>query len=395
MNATATATATASDYIYGPSDPANSENISSPSRPSDLRAGPQQELPPAQESPAATSPRASAIPIRLRSAVQVETEQPDNMSSNTGRNGNTPAHGGEWLTHHQRSPSLLTDIPARNGTGMASSTASPQGSIPAHTGSGPAQTTPTMNAGLSEEEIRRIMMADDDFDPVPAEYRQGAGDQFTSATQPANIAAQQPSTTTQAMQPYSGGGAHEMAYTQAQASNVGFGYPPYIYDHFAPAMPYAPYNMPLGADPRLAYPPPTGPRGRSTSPYATPTIAAGQLVPYGTPPAYNGHAHMSPASANARAGHGSAGGSSPFNQPGQIAGSRGVFIPAQGATFSPGGRQSANQRGHGSAPGVRPGGISGQGQDGQQGDSGDVEDTGGLSLSGEGNGDGEMRPKWN
>jgi hypothetical protein len=62
-----------------------------------------------------------------------------------------------------------------------------------------------------------------------------------------------------------------------------------------------------------------------------------------TPLAHNNSpGYMSPASANARAGHDRAGGGSPFNQPGQIAGSRGMSSPARGATVGNVGRQSAN-----------------------------------------------------
>ncbi|KAJ9495801.1 hypothetical protein H2202_008595 [Exophiala xenobiotica] len=376
--ATVTATATASDYISSPPDPATSQNIPSfsPShhhQPSDLRAGPQQELP--LPPPVAAPPaRLFTIPIRLRSAAQLEqTEQPDsNMSSNPN--------------------------PAHNGNG--------NGNMPSHGG---------VRSGndLTEEEIRRIMMEDDDFDPIPAEYRQGAGagNQFTPASHAPNMAPQQsPYTTDQAMHPYNGRGGGQagpssmgMAYTQVPTSNT-FGYhlgslhqPPLAYDRRnTPAMPHASYNMGPSADPRLAYPPPTGPRGRGASPYVTPTIAAGQLVQYGTPPAHNNSpAYVSPARANARAGHASAGGASPFNQPGQMAGSRGMSSPARGATVGNVGRHSANQGGQGSAPGGHPGGISGQVQDGQQGDNDAEDTTGGVSLSRDGNGDGEWNSRWN
>ncbi|KAK5203548.1 hypothetical protein LTR41_010681 [Exophiala xenobiotica] len=370
--ATVTVTATASDYISSPPDPATSQNISSfsPShhhQPSDLRTGPQQELP--LPPPVAAPPaRLFTIPIRLRSAAQLEqTEQPDsNMSSNPNPdrngngNGNMPSHGG-----------------ARNGN------------------------------DLTEEEIRRIMMEDDDFDPIPAEYRQGAGagNQFTPASHAPNMAPQQsPYTTDQAMHPYNGRGGGQagqssmgMAYAQAPTSNTFMYHLGSLHQpRNTPAMPHASYNMGSSADPRLAYPPPTGPRGRGASPYVTPTIAAGQLVQYGTPPAHNNSpAYVSPARANARAGHASAGGASPFNQPGQMAGSRGMSSPARGATVGNVGRHSANQGGQGSAPGGHPGGISGQVQDGQQGDNDAEDTTGGVSLSRDGNGDGEWNSRWN
>ncbi|KAK5191610.1 hypothetical protein LTR99_003561 [Exophiala xenobiotica] len=363
--ATVTVTATASDYISSPPDPATSQNIPSfsPShhhQPSDLRAGPQQELP--LPPPVAAPPaRLFTIPIRLRSAAQLEQkEQPDsNMSSNPNPahngngNGNMPSHGG-----------------ARNGN------------------------------DLTEEEIRRIMMEDDDFDPIPAEYRQGAGtgNQFTPASHALNMAPQQsPYTTNQALQPYNGRGGGQpgpssmgMAYTQVPTSNT-FGYhlgslhqPPLAYDRRnTPAMPHASYNMGPSADPRLAYPPPTGPRGRGASPYVTPTIAAAL------------HTCLLPVQTRVQAMLALVAALHSINQVKWLV-ARGMSSPARGATVGNVGRQSANQGGQGPAPGGRPGGISGQVQDGQQGDNGDAEDsTGGVSLSRDGNGDGEWNSRWN
>ena len=221
----------------------------------ELQADPQeQQLPPATPASPQSEPEHHTVSSPLRLLLEsLETAEPVLMSQPT--NSNSPPSG---QGQHASSPSHNV----HQAAGQAAQ--APAGS----------DTPPSIpQVSLTEEQVRALMMEDDDFDPIPAEYRQ----------QPAGAYTPQPTvsySTPQYAQAYSN---PEPYHAGPQFYDVGtgtpyqYGAPPpqqYVGTPYGYGFPqhYQGFNNPLFADPRLAYTPPIGPRAQMAGPLKTPPV---------------------------------------------------------------------------------------------------------------------------
>ncbi|KAK4943807.1 hypothetical protein LTR10_016710 [Elasticomyces elasticus] len=192
-----------------------------------------------------------AITPSLRLLLEpLKTREPAVMSQRNNNNSSMTGQGQMMSTPVDSNHRADDQTHATAASSSSSSSANPQ-------------------LSLTEEQVRAMMMEDDDFDPIPVEYRQQPTSQYVpQATQ---------STIPQYTQAY-----NTAAYHQAEPQYMGmatpyqYGYPPqgYVaapYGYGFP-QPYAGVNNPLFADPRLAYTPPVGPRAQMAGHLNTPPV---------------------------------------------------------------------------------------------------------------------------
>lgn len=349
---------------------------------SELQADQQGEDHPASAA-AQSEHRTVSLPLRLLLEPS-EIQTPAVMSQPI--NNKPPAHG-----HHQNA-SAPVDNNQQAANPIMPQTSSMSPSRTAH-GQASPQVNPASAAAttsrpvLTEEQVRALMMEDDDFDPIPAEYRQNPTSQYMpQVPPPSNTASGHASGfhphNTQAYnteaQQYQGG----TQYMGSMYNGQGM-YPPYQHGHpeyvgaYGYGFPqyYPGFNNPLFADPRLAYTPPVGPRAQMAGHLDTPPVG---------PPAQLAHPTGTVPYAQSPSGHVGVGGSPSRNRQGQSHSPQRVAGVTQGGVRGHGGFQTVNQGEGVSVAGNRPGSGAGHGHDtagGQvEGEDADVDVVGGVAL---------------
>ncbi|KAK5039852.1 hypothetical protein LTS07_000347 [Exophiala sideris] len=231
---------------------ADHEQAVSLPRPAELQADPQPlDNPAASPASPQVETEHHAITPSLRLLLEpLKTREPAVMSQRNNNNSSMTGQGQMMSTPVDSNHRADDQTHATAASSSSSSSANPQ-------------------LSLTEEQVRAMMMEDDDFDPIPVEYRQQPTSQYVpQATQ---------STIPQYTQAY-----NTAAYHQAEPQYMGmatpyqYGYPPqgYVaapYGYGFP-QPYAGVNNPLFADPRLAYTPPVGPRAQMAGHLNTPPV---------------------------------------------------------------------------------------------------------------------------
>ncbi|KIV83743.1 hypothetical protein PV11_05739 [Exophiala sideris] len=226
---------------------------------SELQTDPNQQDPPATSASPPVESQHHAIPSPFRLLLEPfePSETGNSAAMSPPNNTNSSAAGQGHNANH-----VDTNQQATGSNTMPQGAAAPQ-------------------ASLTEEQVRALMMEDDDFDPIPSEYRQNPTGQFMpQATAPTSYPEYAQAYRTEA--PYQ---AAPHYYNQGMASP--YQYPPqqYVGAHeygFPQPQYYAGYNNPLFADPRLAYTPPVGPRAQMAGPINTPPVGLPAQVAHPT-----------------------------------------------------------------------------------------------------------------
>ncbi|KAI1612618.1 hypothetical protein EDD37DRAFT_607282 [Exophiala viscosa] len=210
----------------------------------------EQQLPPA--SPASPQGESGlhtvSSPLRLL-LKPLKTPEQAVMSQPTNSNPPAADQGQHASSHVDNNPQT-----ANNNNTMPQNAGAPQTS-------------------LTEEQVRALMMEDDDFDPIPEEYRQQPASAYTPQTT-ASSSTPQYAQAYNSPAPYIAG---PQFYDHGMAIPYQYGPPPpqqYAGAPYGYGFPqqYPGYNNPLFADPRLAYTPPVGPRAQMAGPINTPPV---------------------------------------------------------------------------------------------------------------------------